>query len=271
MNGPAHDANLSRRFGGVQRLYGLSAAQRLRDAHVCVVGVGGVGSWVVEGLARSGVGQFTLVDMDHVAESNLNRQIQALSATLGASKIVALQDRIQQINPWARVRLVDDFVTPANWAGYWAAWTAEGAAPDMVVDACDDLPAKRAMCVQARNARVPHLVAGAAGGKWLAHGIEVDDLGCVTHDPLLAKLRYQLRRLHGAPREGSMGVACVFSREPVRPPDPSCAIASADGSLNCHGFGSSVAVTASMGMVATAHVLHTLSGIKVGRLATKLR
>ena len=270
MNAHATDAEFERRFGGLRRLYGVAAAQRVFDAHVCVVGVGGVGSWVAEALARSGVGHLTLVDMDHVAESNINRQVHALTATVGASKISAMQDRIAQINPYATVRLIDDFVSPSNWATYWRTWADEGRVPDAVVDACDDMSAKLTMCVHARHVRVPHVVVGAAGGKWLAHGIEVNDLSVVTHDPLLAKLRYQLRRVHGAPRQGTMGVTCVFSREPVRPPDASCALESADGSLNCHGFGSSVAVTSAMGMVAAAHVMNALAGV-VQRRSTKKR
>ncbi len=241
-----------RRFGGLARLYGVSGAQRIRAAHVVVVGVGGVGSWAVEALARSGVGQLTLIDLDHVAESNINRQVHALEATLGQAKVLAMRERIAQINPACEVQCIEEFVTPEN----WLALLPEGA--HAVIDACDQMPAKTAMAAWALQSKRLFISVGAAGGKRLAHAVDIDDLGRVTHDPLLAQLRYRLRKAHGAAREGrKMGVTCVFSREPVSGPDASCAV-EGDGTLNCSGYGSLVTVTASFGQCAAGWVLNEI-------------
>ena len=249
----------SRRFGGLQRLYGIDAAARIRAAHVVVVGVGGVGSWAAEALARSGIGALTLIDMDHVSESNINRQVQALDDTLGMAKVQALAQRIAQIHPQCTVHGVEDFVTRQNWPALLPADA------DAVIDACDQLSVKTHLAQWSRSVgRLPLFIsAGAAGGKRLAHKIDIDDLAYTTHDPLLAQVRYQLRRHHDAPREGKrIGVACVFSREAVAPPDPSCAL-QGDGTLSCHGYGSLVSVTAGFGLCAAGWVLEQLAaGVK---------
>jgi tRNA threonylcarbamoyladenosine dehydratase len=254
MTEPDHE----RRFGGLRRLLGPQAAQRVFDAHVVVVGIGGVGSWTAEALARSGMGRLTLIDMDHVAESNVNRQIHALDGTLGMAKVLAMRDRIQQINPGCQVHVVDDFVTDGNWPG-----VLDGVpGPQAVVDACDQVRAKVAMAHWAVSHRVPFVSVGAAGGKRFPHRVEVGDLAEVTHDPLLAQLRYRLRKHHGAARKGRMGVSCVFSKEAVRPADASCSTETSDHSLNCHGYGSSVTVTATFGMCAAAWVMNALADAK---------
>lgn len=246
-------ALLQRRFGGLERLYGKGGAARIRAAHVAVVGVGGVGSWAAEALARSGVGRITLVDLDHVAESNINRQIHALDDTVGQAKVLAMQARIAHINPACQVLCVDDFVEPGNWPGLLPAPV------DAVIDACDQVAAKTAMAAWARAGKHLFISVGAAGGKRYAHKVDIDDLAHTTHDPLLAQLRYRLRKHHGAPREGKkIGVACVFSREAVAPPDASCAV-EGDGTLNCHGYGSVVAVTATFGQCAAGWVLDALT------------
>ncbi len=242
----AVDDSAERRFGGLARLYGVAGARRIRAAHVAVVGVGGVGSWAVEGLARSGVGRLTLIDLDHVAESNINRQIQATEATLGQAKVLALRDRIAQIHPECQVNCIEAFVEPGNWPGLLPADV------DAVIDACDQVQAKTAMAAWAREHKALFIAAGAAGGKRHAHKVDIEDLSRVTHDPLLAQLRYRLRKQHGAPREGrKIGVACVYSREAVQGPDASCAV-EGDGSLNCSGYGSLVSVTATFGLCATS-------------------
>lgn len=247
-------AQEQRRFGGLQRLYGLAGAQRIRQAHVAVVGLGGVGSWSAEALARSGVGRLTLIDMDHIAESNINRQIHALSLTTGQSKVLAMQARIALINPDCRVDVVDDFVSPENWPALMPD------TPDALIDACDQVKAKVALAHWAMSLQVGFITVGAAGGKRLAHQVDVDDLSRITHDPLLAQLRYRLRKHHQAARGGQrIGVRGVFSREAVAPPDASCAIDS-DGSLNCHGYGSVVSVTATFGMCAASEILNFLAG-----------
>jgi len=246
-------ADLQRRFGGLERLYGMHGAAAIRRAHVAVVGIGGVGSWAAEALARSGVGTLTLIDLDHVAESNINRQIHALDSTLGQAKVLAMRERIAQIHSGCTVHAVEDFVEPANWPQL----LPSGA--DAVIDACDEVKAKTAMAAWARQHKALFIACGAAGGKRLAHKVDIDDLAHTTHDPLLAQLRYRLRRFHGAPKEGKrIGVACVFSREAVAPPDPSCAI-EGDGSLNCHGYGSVVSVTATFGQCAAGWVLDRIA------------
>lgn len=242
-----------RRFGGLRRLYGVDGAQRLFDSHVVVVGLGGVGSWSAEALARSGVRRLTLIDMDHVAESNLNRQVQATEASIGQAKGEALRERFLGIHPDLEIELIDDFVTPENWPGLLGAQR-----PDGVIDACDQVRAKTALAAWAHNEAVPLVSVGAAGGKRRAEAMQIADLAEVTHDPLLAQLRYRLRKHHGAARQGRMGTLCVFSREAVAPPDASCGLDTSDGSLNCHGFGSVVAVTAAFGFAAAGCLMDTL-------------
>lgn len=238
-----------RRFGGLARLYGVVGAQRIRAAHVAVIGIGGVGSWAAEALARSGVGRLTLVDLDHVTESNINRQIQAVDATLGQAKVLAMRDRILSFNPECSVSCIEEFVDSTN----WPVVLPEGV--NAVIDACDQVKAKTTMSAWARNTRAIFISVGAAGGKRHAHLVDIDDLARVTHDPLLAQVRYRLRKEHEAPRERKgIDVACVFSRETVKPPGVSSNAAS-DGSLNCHGYGSVVSVTATFGQCAAGWIL----------------
>ncbi len=257
---PASDQ--ARRFGGIDRLYGVSGAGRIRAAHVLVAGIGGVGSWAVEALARSGVGRLTLIDLDHIAESNINRQVHALEATVGRAKVEAMRERIAQINPGCKVLALDEFVEPGNWRALLDAASRIHGPPLVVIDACDQLSAKLAMAAWARTPSAGGFITvGAAGGKRHAHRVEIDDLALTTHDPLLAQLRQRLRKEHDAPREGKrIGIACVFSRESVAPPDPSCPIDQGrDGSLNCHGYGSVVSVTATFGHCAAGWVLDRIA------------
>jgi len=250
-------ADLQRRFGGLERLYGVAGAAAVRRARVAVIGIGGVGSWAAEALARSGVGELTLIDLDHVAESNINRQVHALAGTLGQAKVQAMAARIAQINPTCKVHGVEEFVEPANWPQLLPHKV------DAVIDACDQVKAKVAMAAWALATKAMFVSVGAAGGKRLAHKVDIDDLANTTHDPLLAQLRYQLRKHHGAAREGrKIGVACVFSREAVAPPDASCDI-EGDGSLNCHGYGSVVSVTATFGQCAAGWILDKLATTRV--------
>jgi tRNA threonylcarbamoyladenosine dehydratase len=267
---PGLDGDLERRFGGLRRLYGDAGYARVRAACVAVVGLGGVGSWVAEALARCGVAGLLLIDMDHIAESNINRQVQAVGNTLGQHKGLALQSRIADIHPGCVVQVVDDFVTPENWPALMPADTTLHA----LVDACDQVRAKAALATWALKAHVPLVCVGAAGGKTQAQRVEVEDLALTTHDPLLASLRQRLRKEAAAPRQGPMGVRCVFSRErvalPSSAPEPADASTttstnsgSSDGTLNCHGYGSSVTVTATFGMVAAGEAIACI-------LATKL-
>ena len=247
------DDDSTRRFGGLQRLYGVDWAKRIRQAHVVVVGIGGVGSWTAEALARSGVARLTLIDMDHISESNINRQIHALSTTTGQSKVLAMQERIALIHPQCQVDAVDDFVSPENWPALLPCM------PDAVIDACDQVKAKVSLAQWALSEGIGFITVGAAGGKRLAHKVDVDDLSRITHDPLLAQLRYRLRKHHGAARgDKRIGIQGVFSREAVAPPDASCEV-DGDGSLNCHGYGSVVSVTATFGMCAASEILNFLA------------
>lgn len=251
------DVDLERRFGGLRRLYGDAAYARIRAARVAVVGVGGVGSWCAEALARSGVAGLTLIDLDHVSESNINRQIQATSATLGQAKVQALRDRIQGIHPECEVTCIEEFVDQENWPALLEQPV------DVVIDACDQVRAKVAMAAWALRTRSVIVTAGAAGGKRQPHAVQVDDLGLVTHDALLASLRQRLRKQHGAARSGKIGIRCVYSREAVTAPSDVCDVAegataeTTDSSLNCHGYGSSVGVTATFGMVLASLALES--------------
>jgi tRNA A37 threonylcarbamoyladenosine dehydratase len=256
----AMQVDAARRFGGMSRLFGVQPAQSVTQSHVVVVGLGGVGSWAAEALARSGVGRLTLIDLDHVAESNINRQIHASDATLGQAKVQAMRERIQGFHPQCEVQCIEEFVTPENWS--------QLVPPDAhaVIDACDQAPAKTTMAAWALASGRMLVICGAAGGKKQAEQVRVSDLVTVTHDPLLSRLRQELRKRHGAPAGGPAQskprpwkLPCVYSVEPVAPPDPSCQVQGGDGSLNCHGYGSLVTVTATFGMCAAGVVLRSLA------------
>ncbi|SFC37927.1 tRNA A37 threonylcarbamoyladenosine dehydratase [Polaromonas sp. OV174] len=271
-------ADLERRFGGLARLYGAAGAQRIRAAHIVVVGLGGVGSWAAEAAARSGVARLTLIDLDHIAESNINRQVHALDNTLGQAKVQAMRERIAHINPDCRVDCIEEFVDAANWPHVLSLPRDFDRKQLAVIDACDQVRAKTAMAAWAIKNKAMLISVGAAGGKRLAHRVDIDDLSLVTHDPLLAQLRYRLRKEQGAARQGKIGVACVFSREPVQQPSAVCAleesvssteeaiadpaspvVAQTDGSLNCHGYGSVVSVTSTFGLCATGWILNKIA------------
>lgn len=243
------EADLERRFGGLRRLYGQVQYQRLRAARFAVVGLGGVGSWAVEALARSGVAGLVLIDLDQVSESNINRQIQALGSTVGMAKAEALRQRIADIHPGCEVQVVEEFVDEENWPGLLGSTDIDG-----LIDACDQVRAKARLAAWAIEARLPFVGVGAAGGKRSPHAMVIEDLGLLTHDPLLASVRQRLRKQYGAARQGRIGARYVFSREAVQAPlDASC---EADGSLNCHGYGSSVTVTACFGLAAAAELVN---------------
>ncbi len=248
--------DFERRFGGLRRLYGDVGYHRLRAARVAVVGVGGVGSWAAEALARSGVAELTLIDLDHVAESNINRQIHATEATLGQAKVLALRDRIASIHPGCVVHAVEAFVADPDGGADWPALLP--APVDAVIDACDAPRAKLMLAAWALRERGTELViVGAAGGKREAQRVAVDDLARVTHDPLLASLRQRLRKQHGAAASGSIGLRCVYSNEAVL--RPQVGADAGDGSLNCAGYGSVVTVTATFGMVAASVVIDLIT------------
>jgi len=256
-------ADLERRFSGLARLYSQAGAQRIRQAHAVVVGLGGVGSWAAEALARSGVARLTLIDLDHISESNINRQLHALDNTLGQSKVEAMRERIRLINPSCVVTCVEDFVDADNWPQIAGLDVFDNTAPLAVLDACDQVRAKTAMAAWALQRGVNFITVGAAGGKRHAHRVDIEDLSLTTHDPLLAQLRYRLRKEQGAARVGKIGIDCVFSRESVVQPDALCEVDSFndanDGSLNCHGYGSVVSVTSTFGVCAAGWLLDKIA------------
>jgi tRNA A37 threonylcarbamoyladenosine dehydratase len=258
------DVDFDRRFGGIARLYGERALERFRAAHVCVVGVGGVGSWIVEALARSAVGRLTLIDLDNVAESNINRQIQALSTTIGMPKIEALKQRIALINPYCQVDLVEDFIDPDNIPQMIGTDRAGAARFDYVVDAIDSVKAKAALIAYCSQHAIPLVVIGGAGGQLDPTKIEVRDLARTEQEPLLKKVRKILRARYGFARgeKNKYHIDAVFSMEPLRYPEAgdACAVdANSITGLNCAGFGSSMVVTATFGMVAAGHLLRKLA------------
>ena len=259
------DADLDRRFGGVARLYGVAAHARFVAAHVAVIGIGGVGSWAAEALARSAVGQITLVDLDHIAESNTNRQIHALGDAYGRAKVETMAERILAINPAARVHAIDDFVSADNVDELLA---RPGRPIDVVIDCIDQVQPKAALLAHCRAQRIAVVTCGAAGGRLDPTRIRHDDLARAHGDPLLAKLRYRLRRQYRFPAEGTtgrlrkFGIAAVFSDEPVRKPAPVGHCGAEDAApqgLSCAGYGSSVTVTAPLGFAAVAVALRLLA------------
>lgn len=261
------DESHTQRFGGIGRLYGAAALPRLEKAHVAIIGVGGVGSWVVEALARSGIGELTLIDMDDVCITNTNRQLPALAHTVGVSKVDVLASRVAEINPACRVNRVIEFLTESN--------VDRLLAPDFdfVVDAVDRTSIKAliiAKC-QARGLRV--ITSGSAGGRRDPTVIRIADLGHSGADPLLKGVRQSLRRDHGFAkseqgRPVTMDIPCVFSTErPVYPwSDGSCALESEQGAetglrLDCAaGFGAATFVTGAFGFMMAAEVVRKLAG-----------
>ncbi len=249
--------DLDRRFGGVARLYGNEGASRLRQAHACIVGIGGVGSWAAEAMARNGISEITLIDLDMVAESNTNRQIHALGEVYGKAKVDAMAERIRSINPDCIVHCIEDFVTPDN------VDQILDRDYSVVIDAIDQVKAKAAMIAFCRRHKLPIIVAGAAGGQLDPTQIRIEDLSKTVQDPLLARLRSILRREYGFAKDGKkkFGIPAVFSTEPLRYPekDASCDTERRPAGLNCAGFGSSVCVTSVFGMAAAAHALNLLA------------
>ncbi|EJO36284.1 thiF family protein [Acinetobacter sp. 1294596] len=242
-----------RRFAGVAKIYGDEAFNYYEHSHVMVIGIGGVGSWAVEALARSGIGELTLVDMDVVAASNINRQLPAMTATLGQEKIAVMAERCYSINPRIKVNLVDDYLSSDNVKEILAM------APDLVLDCIDDVKAKLALMLHCRFNKIPLIVSGGAGGKLDPLKIRVADLSKTEQDPMLAKLRTQLRSkgICKKPKE-KFGIICIYS---IDNPFSSSEVCASAG-LRCGGYGSAVVVTSSFAMVAVAEVLRKLEAIK---------
>lgn len=258
--------DLQRRFGGMNRLYGANALDGLAQAHAIVIGIGGVGSWAAEALARSGIGRLTLVDLDHVAESNFNRQLHALEPSLGQAKVEAMAARIGLINRTCEVYCIDDFLTPENVA------EIIGTDPHtLVLDAMDQVAAKIALIAWCKRHRQIVVTCGAAGGKLRGELVQVADLSETMQDPLLAKVRTGLRRDHRFPagqlkagavpnKKSRFGIEAVYSPEAVKRPvqdGDACVPFDPTGGapLACAGYGSLVTVTAVFGMVAAGRLI----------------
>ena len=239
-----------RRFSTLSRLYGEAGLQKLEASHVVVIGIGGVGSWAVEALARSGIGKLTLIDLDNIAESNINRQIHALSSTVGESKVEAMKSRIMEINDRCEVVLVEDFLTIENLSEY----LTHPRENSWILDAMDEVRVKAALIAYAKRHRYKIITTGAAGGKTKAEDLMIDDLNVTFHDPLCARLKALLRKdYHFPDHTKKAGVPIVFSKE------NSQAKKNASGGLNCQGYGSIITVTATMGMLAASYIINKIT------------
>jgi len=263
------DADFAARFGGIQRLYGLDGARIIRGLHVCVVGLGGVGSWAVEALARTGIGQITLIDYDTVSTSNINRQLVAHDGTLEQKKSAVLAQRIARINPHCRCRIIDDFLTVQNLADYLSPERGY----DYVIDAIDSIKFKAAMIYHCRRNKIPIVTTGGAGGLTDPAAVQCKDLSRTVNDPLAAKVRARLRSDYGFTRnpKRSFRVECIFSTQQPKYPK-------ADGSvslekpgihgisLDCSmGYGSASFVTATFANQAVARVIERTLARRLSR------
>ena len=240
-----------RQFAGILQLYGETALARLQASHVVVAGIGGVGSWAAEALARSAVGRITLIDMDHVSVSNINRQVHALHSTLGSSKIEVMAARLRDIQPNLDLQLIDDFLTLDN------LHQRLDFAFDGLIDAIDQASVKAALIAHIHHRKLPMVVCGAAGGRVDPLALKAQDLAFTTQDALLSNIRARLRKQHGFPRDlkKAFGVTAIYSLEPWRGHRAS---RDAGSALACSGFGSSMMLTASMGLASVVRLIEKL-------------
>lgn len=250
-----------RRFAGIGRLYGQKALMLFARSHICVVGIGGVGSWAAEALARTGIGTITLIDLDDVCVTNINRQLHALSDTIGQSKVEVMKSRILQINPECQVNIIDDFVSASNLAELISIQF------DYVIDAIDSMRPKAALLAYCRRHKIPVVTTGGAGGQIDPTQIQVKDLAKTIHDPLAAKLRERLKSDFKIVKnsKGKLGIDCVFSTEQLVYPQSDGTVCKAKSNaggtmrMDCAaGLGAATMVTASFGFIAVSHVLKKL-------------
>lgn len=249
------------RFGGIARLYGKSGLERLQAAHVGVIGIGGVGAWAAEALARSGIGALTLVDLDEICTSNINRQLHALTETVGRAKVEVMAERIRAINPDCKVIVEQQFFNEQT------ATVLLTPKFDFVLDAIDSVTNKVLLLAGCRQRSLPVVACGGAGGRRDGTSIRTADLSKVSHDRLLAEVRKKLRKDFQFPADGSaMGVECVFSAEPpvfAQPDGSVCEnrVASPDGTrLNCNGgLGSATFVTGAFGFAAAGIIVRRIA------------
>lgn len=247
-----------RRFGGIARLYGEQALERLQQAHICVIGIGGVGSWVVEALARSGIGELTLIDMDDICVTNINRQLPALTQTIGQLKTEVMQQRVQQINPQCKVHIIDDFLSQDNLSDYLDTDFS------YVIDAIDNVKTKAALLAYCKRHKMKVITVGGAGGQTDPRQIQIADLSKTIQDPLLAKVRSVLRKEYHFSQnpKRKFGIDAVFSTQPLIFPQLTGACETS-ASMNCaNGFGAATMVTATFGFFAVARVIEKLLQVK---------
>lgn len=246
--------NYEQRFGGIGRLYTPEGLARLRQAHICVIGIGGVGSWVVEALARSGIGKITMIDMDDICVTNINRQIHAMTGNIGQLKTEVMRDRVALINPECDVQIIDDFLTQENLAEYLIGGY------DYVIDAIDNVKTKAALIAYCKRHKIPVITIGGAGGQTDPTQIQIADLTKTIQDPLMSKVRSTLRKDYHFSQnpKRKFGVDCVFSTQPLIFPKMSegCVVSA---TMNCaNGFGAATMVTATFGFFAVSRVIEKL-------------
>ncbi|PVX32388.1 tRNA A37 threonylcarbamoyladenosine dehydratase [Pasteurella langaaensis DSM 22999] len=246
--------NYEQRFGGIGRLYTADGLARLRQAHICVIGIGGVGSWVVEALARSGIGKITMIDMDDICVTNINRQIHALTGNVGKLKTEVMAERVALINPECDVEIIDDFLSSENLADYL------DRGYDYVIDAIDSVKTKAALIAYCKRHKIKVITIGGAGGQTDPTQIQIADITKTIQDPLIAKVRSILRKDYYFSQnpKRKFGVDCVFSTQPLIFPKMSegCEISA---TMNCaNGFGAATMITATFGFFAVSRVIDKL-------------
>ncbi|MDP8162527.1 tRNA cyclic N6-threonylcarbamoyladenosine(37) synthase TcdA [Pasteurella skyensis] len=246
--------NYDQRFGGIGRLYTPEGLQKLHQSHICVIGIGGVGSWAVEALARSGIGKITLIDMDDICVTNINRQIHALSGQIGNLKTEAMQERIKLINPECEVQIIDDFLTKDNLSDYLMRGY------DYVIDAIDSVQTKAALIAYCKRNKIKLIITGGAGGQTDPTQIQIADLSKTIQDPLASKVRNILRKEYNFSTnpKRKFGIDCVFSTQPLIFPKmgDGCEVSA---TMNCaNGFGATTLVTATFGFFAVSRVIDKL-------------
>ena len=242
--------DLKRRFGGVVRLYGLKKFKKFQSSHICIIGIGGVGSWVAESMARNGLGQITLIDMDHIAESNINRQIHALDSSLGQSKVEAMRMRILDINPNCKINCHDSFLEEGNIADLISKRF------NFVIDAIDQTKIKILLAEHCLDCSIPFIMTGGAGGKVNPELIKIDELAKTFGDPLLTNIRQYFNKKNKLTNVKNK-IPTVFSSELAIKPETTNLKESPIG-LSCAGYGSSVNVTATFAFLSASYVLSNL-------------
>ncbi|MFA9488462.1 MULTISPECIES: tRNA cyclic N6-threonylcarbamoyladenosine(37) synthase TcdA [unclassified Mannheimia] len=246
--------NYEQRFGGIGRLYTPEGLEKLRHSHICVIGIGGVGSWAVEALARSGIGKITMIDMDDICVTNINRQIHAMSGTVAQLKTEAMKERVERINPECVVEIVDDFITTENIPDYL------NRGYDYVIDAIDSVKTKAALIAYCKRNKIKLITTGGAGGQTDPTQIQITDLSKTIQDPLASKVRSLLRKEYNFSQnpKRKFGIDCVFSTQPLIFPKmgEGCEVSA---TMNCaNGFGAVTMVTATFGFFAVSRVIDKL-------------